>query len=180
MTIKMRAKNFDLFDGAKKGVETELNKLSGMFQEGTVFDVLFTKRDKDFKCKITVQNGRDFVRSEELGKTVEFALNNAVNTLKKRVRKVKSMKITKKRGNAALSETIDDKDYSISMSEEELIDFDIEKRKSIKLDIMTEEEAILYLESLNHAFYVFKNREKSGRVCIVYKRNVGYGILETN
>ena len=76
MTIKMRAKNFDLFDGAKKGVETELNKLSGMFQEGTVFDVLFTKRDKDFKCKITVQNGRDFVRSEELGKTVEFALNS--------------------------------------------------------------------------------------------------------
>lgn len=180
MTIKMRAKNFDLFDGAKKGVETEINKISDMFNPDTVFDVLFTKREKDFKCKITVQNGRDFVRSEEIGKTVEFALNNAVSTLKKRVRKVKSMRITKKRGNSAISETFEDRDYSISMSDEELIDFDIEKRKSIKLDCVTEDEAILNLEALNHSFYVFKNKERKGKICIVYKRNVGYGILETN
>ena len=129
MTIKLRAKNFELLDGVKKGVDKELTKISGMFNPDTVFDVLFTKRDKDYKCKITVQNGRDFVRSEEIGKTVEFSLNNAISTLKKRVRKVKSMKITKKRGNMAISETFEDRDYSISVSEEELIDFNLDANK---------------------------------------------------
>jgi len=177
MTIKMRAKNFDLFDGAKKGVEKELDKIKNMFHEDTVFDVLFTKRDKDFKCKITVQRGRDFVRSEEIGKTVEFALNNAVSTLKKRVRKVKSMKITKKRGNETINDEYVDKDLTMELG---FVDFDIEKRKSIKLECISEEEALLNLEALNHSFYLFKNKDKSGKISLVYRRNDSYGIIEVN
>ena len=89
------------------------------------------------------------------------------------------MKITKKRGNSAIN--IKNVNITEEIEEEEnLIDFKIERRKFIELDEISEEEAILALESLNHSFYIFKNRDLNNKVCVVYRRNVGYGVIETN
>ena len=179
MNIKFRAKNFTLTDGAKEAIDKKLSKIMGMFNEDTVFDVYILKREKDYKCEIKVQKVKDFVRSEETGRTIEFSVDNAINNLKKRVRKVKSMKITKKRGNSAIN--IKNVNITEEIEEEEnLIDFKIERRKFIELDEISEEEAILALESLNHSFYIFKNRDLNNKVCVVYRRNVGYGVIETN
>lgn len=180
MNIRFRAKNFSLTDGAKAAIDKKLTAIWGMFHEDTVFDVYIVKREKDYKCEIKVQRGKDFIRSEELGRTIEYSVDNAINTLKKRVRKVKSMKITKKRGNETLK-SLNNSVVGVDLEEdEEFIDFKIERRKFIELEDMTEEEAILKLESLNHAFYLFKNKDLSNKVCLVYRRNVGYGLLETN
>ena len=176
-----RAKNFNFTDGAKAAIDAKLTAIWGMFHEDTMFDIYVIKRDKDYKCEIKVQRGKDFIRSEETGKTIEFAVDNAINTLKKRVRKVKSMKITKKRGNETLkainSANID---VDIDDTEDELIDMKIERRKFIALDEVTEDEAVLALESLNHDFYLFRNKDLDNKVCVVYRRNVGYGLLETD
>lgn len=181
MNIKFRAKNFNFTDGAKAAIDAKLTAIWGMFHEDTMFDIYVIKRDKDYKCEIKVQRGKDFIRSEETGKTIEFAVDNAINTLKKRVRKVKSMKITKKRGNETLkainSANID---VDIDDTEDELIDMKIERRKFIALDEVTEDEAVLALESLNHDFYLFRNKDLDNKVCVVYRRNVGYGLLETD
>lgn len=181
MNIKFRAKNFNFTDGAKAAIDAKLTAIWGMFHEDTMFDIYVIKRDKDYKCEIKVQRGKDFIRSEEIGKTIEFAVDNAINTLKKRVRKVKSMKITKKRGNETLkainSANID---VDIDDTEDELIDMKIERRKFIALDEVTEDEAVLALESLNHDFYLFRNKDLDNKVCVVYRRNVGYGLLETD
>lgn len=183
MNIKFRTKNFNLTDGAKTAIDKKLSAIWGMFHEDTVFNVYIVKRDKDYKCEIKVQRGKDFVRSEETGKTIEFAVENAISTLKKRVRKVKSMKITKKRGNAALSlKAIENSNIDVDLDapeDEELIDMKIERRKFISMDEMTEDEAILALESLNHSFYLFRNKDLDNKVCVVYRRNIGYGLLET-
>ena len=181
MNIKFRAKNFNFTDGAKIAIDNKFNAISGMFHEDTIFNVYIVKRDKDYKCEIKVQRGKDFIRSEETGKTIEFAVDNAINTLKKRFRKVKSMKITKKRGNEPLK-SLNDADVNVDIDEttEELIDFKVERRKFISMDEMTEDEAILALESLNHSFYLFRNKDLDNKVCVVYRRNVGYGLLETD
>ena len=181
MNIKFRTKNFNLTDGARAAIDKKLTAILGMFHEDTVFNVYIVKRDKDYKCEIKVQRGKDFVRSEETGKTIEFAVDNAISTLKKRVRKVKSMKITKKRGNETLSsKAIENEDINVDLEDEELIDMKIERRKFIPMEEMTEDEAILALESLNHAFYLFRNKDLDNKVCVVYRRNVGYGLLETD
>ena len=104
-------------------------------------------------------------------------MNNAVSTLKKRVRKVKSMKITKKRGNETINDEYVDKDLTLELG---FVDFEIVKRKSIKLECVSEEEALLNLEALNHSFYLFKNKDKSGRISLIYRRNDSYGIIEVN
>ena len=84
MNIRFRAKNFSLTDGAKAAIDTKLTAIWGMFHEDTVFDVYIVKREKDYKCEIKVQRGKDFIRSEELGRTIEYSVDNAINTLKKR------------------------------------------------------------------------------------------------
>ena len=44
---------------------------------------------------------------------------------------------------------------------------------------MSEEEAVLQMNLLDHDFFIFKN-VNSGNIDIVYKRNDGnYGIIET-
>ena len=63
---------------------------------------------------------------------------------------------------------------------EELIDMKIERRKFIDMGEMSEDEAILALESLNHSFYLFRNKDLDNKVCVVYRRDVGYGLLETD
>ena len=129
MNIKFRAKNFNFTDGAKVAIDQKLTSIWGMFHEDTMFDIYIIKRDKDYKCEIKVQRGKDFIRSEETGKTIEFAVDNAINTLKKRVRKVKSMKITKKRGNETLkSINTSNINVDIDDTEDELVDMGHQRR----------------------------------------------------
>lgn len=178
MSIKVRAKNFDLLDGLKEGTYAELEKISDLFHSDTVFDVLFVRVNKEYKCEIKVQRGHDFIRSEEKGKTAEFALLNSVNTLKKRMYKLKNLLITKKRKNLVINQdvvVVEDTDYV-----ENLLENSIQKRKYYDLKVLTEEEAIINLESLDHDFYIFKNKDIEGKTCVLYRRNLGYGLIETN
>lgn len=183
MISTFRTKNFDLTENAKMIINSKLEKISNIFNDDTIFNLYVLKRDKDYKCEIKVQNGRDFVRSEETGRTLERAIDNTILTLKKRTRKIKSMRITKKRGNDAIKmkESKNDLDETIeSMDDVELKDYKIERRKYFEVDSKTEEEAILGIESLNHSFYIFKNKDLNDKICIVYRRNVGYGLIETD
>ena len=51
------------------------------------------------------------------------------------------------------------------------------KRKTIEMKPMSEEEAILQMNLLDHAFYIFKEAE-SNEVAVVYRRNdEKYGII---
>ena len=55
----------------------------------------------------------------------------------------------------------------------------IVKRKKVEVKPMSEEEAILQMELLEHQFYIFKDAE-TNKVAVVYKRKEGdYGIIES-
>jgi|GEM_PF-799031 len=56
---------------------------------------------------------------------------------------------------------------------------DVIKRKTFKIEPLSEEEAIENMNKLGHNFYVFLNAD-TDTICMVYKRkNNGYGIIET-
>lgn len=174
MNVKFRAKGFEFTDGAKAAITDKLANISNMFNLDTVFDVCIVKRDKDYKCEIKVQRGKDFIRSEEIGRTIEFSVDNSIGELKRRARKLKAIKISKKR--VSVEDTVLSSEVE---AEESVTNFNVERYKSVKLLAMTEEEAILELEALNHSFFIFKNKENKGRTCVVYRRETGYGIIET-
>lgn len=184
MVIRFRVKNFDLTAGAREKISNKLNKLSDMFHPDSILDVYILKRDNDYKCEIKTQRGKEFIRSEEKGKTIEYSVDNAINTLKKRVRKVKAIKITKKRygGSVNSLKDIHIEDEVLNMAELEMdlensIDFKVERRKFLNPESISEDEAAFQLELLNHSFYIFRNKDLQDKICVLYRREIGYGLI---
>ena len=61
---------------------------------------------------------------------------------------------------------------------EEQADFEVVKHKKFNLRPMSEEEAILQMNMLEHTFFMFRNA-KTGEINVVYKRDDGnYAVLE--
>ena len=55
----------------------------------------------------------------------------------------------------------------------------IEVYKTVVCDQLTEAEAIEYMETVGHDFFLFKNSEKENHFCVLYRRYDGsYGLLE--
>lgn len=173
MNINLRAEGFKLKDGVRLALDKKLTVIDEVLPNGNAYDVYIKTTDNgNYKCEIRVQNGKEFIRSEAEGTRIEFAINNAVKLLKKRVYKLKTMKIEKKRKHFAEEATI----------QLETLDLEIEKEgikriKNIEASLMTEVDAILELESLNHSFYIFRNADKDDALCVLYARGIGYGLI---
>ena len=52
---------------------------------------------------------------------------------------------------------------------------DIQRKKNIQLQMMTDDEAIVQMEMLGHSFFVYL--APNGQTCVIYKRGKGYGQL---
>lgn len=173
MKIKLRAEGFKLRDGVMVGLENKLGAIDSLFPEGTLYDVLIkTTNNSAYKCEIKVQNGRDFIRSEAEGSRVEYSINNTIKILKKRVHKLKTMRIDKKRKHFA-----EDVNLETELDLDSVPISDIKRTKYIEASAMTESDAIFEIEALNHSFYVFRNVDKDCLLSVLYRRESGYGLL---
>ena len=52
---------------------------------------------------------------------------------------------------------------------------DVTRKKSITLNVMTDDEAIVQMEMLGHSFFVYLGID--GETKVIYKRKKGYGVL---
>lgn len=175
MKIKLRAEGFKLKDGVMIGLENKLGVIDSLLPEGILYDVLIkTTNNNAYKCEIKVQRGEDFIRSEAQGSRIEYAINNSIKILKKRVYKLKTMKIDKKRKHFA-EDVIFDEDLDLDLDSVPVSD--IKRFKYIEASVMPESDAIFELEALNHSFYVFRNANKDCLLSVLYRRETDYGLL---
>lgn len=147
--------------------------------ESAEFDVTLAKKKDGYKCDITVVNVGSFIRGEARADRIEPVVDMAVDDLKRKLRKLKTFLVDKKRKGgideiakavAPLDDvTMDDFDQFDSSS------VDIKRRKSISPNMMTDDEAIVQMEMLGHSFFVYLGLD--GETKIIYKREKGYGLL---
>ena len=127
------------------------------------------------KVEVTIPLKTVILRAEETRDDLYAAIDVVVDKLERQIRKNKTKLQSKK------MKEIFSKDFmfeSIEKVEEENVD-KIVKRKKVEVKPMSEEEAILQMELLEHQFYIFKDAE-TNNVAVVYKRNEGnYGIIES-
>ena len=127
------------------------------------------------KVEVTIPLKTVILRAEETRDDLYAAIDVVVDKLERQIRKNKTKLQSKK------MKEIFSKDFmfeSIEKVEEENAD-KIVKRKKVEVKPMSEEEAILQMELLEHQFYIFKDAE-TNNVAVVYKRNEGnYGIIES-
>ncbi len=178
--INITARGFDLLQGTKNGIESELKRIEKMLPESANFDVTLTKEKDGYKCDITVKHIGSFIRGEARAERIEPVVDAAVDDLKRKLRKLKTFFVDKKRkgGIDEIADSIESISDEVSMDDFDEVYYssvDITRTKSISPDMMTDDEATVQMEMLGHSFFVYLGI--NGETKIVYKRKNGYGVL---
>ena len=172
MKLTVYGKQLTVRESLKLLIEKKLSKFDKFFGQDTEADVTCKARKGVKIIEITIVYGGTTFRSEEESDTFITALDRAIEGLERQIRKNKTRleKIMKK--GAFVIEEDDDDEF---IEEEE---FSI-REKTYPPKPMSAKEAILQMNLLGHAFFVFLNDE-SNETCVVYKRKDGaYGLINT-
>lgn len=178
--INITARGFDLRQGTKDGIAKELTRIEKMLPKSASFDVTLAKVKDGYKCDITVINVGSFIRGEAIAERIEPVIDMAVDDLKRKLRKLKTYLVDKKRkgGIDELADAFAPLEEDITMDNFEDYDsstVEIKRKKNISLNMMTDDEAIVQMEMLGHSFFVYLGVD--GETKIVYQRGKGYGLL---
>lgn len=174
MQFNIRGKKLEVTEALKSYIEEKLGRLNKYFEEpdNITASVLMKLNGKQQVVEVTINTHGLILRGEEANKDLYASIDLVADKIERQIRKNKT-KIRKKVSKESI------KDFKFV--EEDVIEEEqnIVKRKIIDMKPMSEEEAILQMELLDHDFFVYKTVE-DGKINVVYKRKDGnYGIIET-
>lgn len=171
MKIDIRGDNLKVTEEIKTQIESKLKKFDRYFTkpEEITAKVVVRTRTNEEVIEITIQTPKFTLRAETSHDELYAALNLTIDKLAKQMNK------NKKKMHERYKEDI----KLILEDEIEEETLKINKRKKLELKPMSEQEAILQLELIDHDFYIFKNIDTDS-ICVIYKRHgSSYGIIET-
>ncbi len=154
-----------------QAVEKKLHKFDKFFGDDTTAYVTCKARKGVKIMEITISYGGTMFRAEEESDTFITAMDRVVESLERQIRKNKTRLLkTVKSGAFEIVDPEDDDEFD----EEEHLHI---RTKTYTTRPMNTEEAVLQMNLLGHAFFVFYS-DDVGAVCAVYKRkDGGYGLL---
>lgn len=172
MEIIIRGDKIKITEAMKDYLKEKLGKLEKYLEnsEETRVTVVVKVRNIDQIVEITIPLKTLVLRSEETQDDFYKAVDKTIDKLERQIRKNKTKisKHNKINNNFKLA--------SIEEEEEENKD-KIIRRKTVSVKPMSEEEAILQLELLDHTFYMYIDSD-TNKVSVVYKRKNGdYGVM---
>lgn len=175
--INITARGFELKQGAKDGIEKELKRVEKMLPDTATFDATLSKTVAGYQCDITVKNTGSFIRGEAVAEKIEPSIDYAVDDLKRKLRKLKTSLVDKKRksGIDILANAMDELGAEDEMLDEDMPSNEIKRVKHVTLQMMTDDEAIVQMEMLGHSFFVYMGED--GETKLIYARKKGYGLL---
>lgn len=175
MRYTITGRNIEVTQGLKDAVEEKLAKLDRYFADDTLAKVSLSVQRADQKIEITIPTKLGLIRAEETTTDMYSSIDLAIDLIEKQIKKYKSKLIDKKQSAQSFSQAF------FSETSDDVLDDDalkIVKVKKFAIKPMDPEEAVLQMEMLGHAFFVFLNSETEN-VNVVYKRKNGtYGIIE--
>ncbi len=151
--------------------EKKLQKFDKFFKDEAEATITLSKK-RNLEClELMISANGTLFRSEESDATFQNALDRAIDTIERQIRKNKTRLERKFKGS-----TFDVSAFVGDDVTDEEGEFDI-RVKTFSFKPMSVEEAILQMNLLEHMFFVFTNME-SEEVNVVYKRkNGGYGLI---
>ena len=172
MKFTVRGEKIEVTNSIRDYVIEKLSKMDKYFDtpEEVSVKVNFSVRGREQKVEVTITCKGYDLRAEVSHSDMYAAIDLVIDKLETQMRKYKSKLMSRER--------------AIIVYEDALIEDDefeaIVKRKKVFLKPMDENEAIVQMELLGHAFYIYKDIETS-KVNVLYKRYDGtYGLIETN
>lgn len=171
MNIKFIGRKIEVTQGLKDYSEKRLQRIEKFFPETADITATFSVQKDNHTAEFTVYYESMIFRAEISNNDMYAAIDKAVDVLERQIRKQKT-RLEKRLKTGAF-----DTEMPVSDIEEEK-EFKIVKIKKYENKPMSTEEAILQMNLLGHAFYIFNNSQTSDK-CVVYKRKDGdYGLIE--
>jgi putative sigma-54 modulation protein len=171
MRIKIVAKNFPVSENFKEMAQKKLGKLERYLAPETDAQLVVSAMGPNrYSVEVTMPLGSSTLRGEEVADDLFSAVESIVDKLERQIQRHRT-KLQKRLRPHAMED----------MAPEELPAEDtlqIVRMKRFDLKPMDVEEAILQMDLLGHAFFIFLS-SATQKVSVVYKRKDGrYGLIE--
>ncbi|MGN1404432.1 MAG: ribosome hibernation-promoting factor, HPF/YfiA family [Ruminococcus sp.] len=170
MKITITAKKMQIPQNFTEYAENRLNsKLDKFFGEEAEAKITMANHKNLIVIELTVTYNNMIYRAEQSAVDKEDALDASVDKIIRQIRKNKT-RVEKKLKEAAFVDMLEE---PIAEAEHEVV-----RHKKFVMHAMDLDEAILQMDLLGHAFFMFTNAN-TGEVNVVYKRSDGkYAVLE--
>ncbi len=174
MKFNIHGKKMEVTEPIKNYIEAKIGKLDKYFDnpDEITATVVVKVRGIEQIVETTIPTKTVILRGEESHKDLYAAIDLVSEKIERQIRKNKTK--MKKAIKNSIADFNFDFETDIKEEEDKIV-----KRKKIETKPMSEEEAILQMNLLDHSFFVFKN-SNGDSIDIIYKRKDGnYGIIET-
>ncbi len=175
MKITFVGRHMSVPEDLKALLDKKLSKFDRYFNDEADATVTFSRKRNRENIEITISAGGTLFRCETDDETFRNAIDHAIDTIDRQIRKNKT-RLAKRLRPDAFASAVDA--LPVDMAEEEPEDAEfVIRRKSFQLKPMSVEEAILQMNLLGHEFFVFSDAD-TDEVCVVYARRDGdYGLI---
>jgi len=180
MNYIIRGENIEVTQAIREYVEKKIAKLNRYFDTPPTSDVhvnLSVYNDEQ-QIEVTIPMPNLLLRAEEQNPDLYAATDLVVDKLERQIRKHKTKVNRKFRQEGSMKHIFAELEKEASQVEEDSDDIEIVRTKRFNLKPMDSEEAVLQMDMLGHAFFVFTNAETND-TNVVYRRKDGtYGLIE--
>ncbi|PWU69283.1 MULTISPECIES: ribosome hibernation-promoting factor, HPF/YfiA family [Gracilibacillus] len=184
MKYNIRGENVEVTGAIKEYVERKIGKLERYFDSTPTSDVNvnISVYNEEQQIEVTIPMTNLLLRAEEQHMDLYAAIDLVVDKLERQIRKHKTKVNRKFRQQGAPKHVFAEleKEAVLTKEQDEFDDDEIEIVRTKRFDLkpMDSEEAVLQMDMLGHAFFVFENAI-TGNTNVVYKRRDGrYGLIE--
>lgn len=184
MKYNIRGENVEVTNAIREYVEKKIGKLERYFDTPPTSDVNvnISVYNEEQQIEVTIPMTNLLLRAEEQHLDLYAAIDLVVDKLERQIRKYKTKVNRKFRQQGAPKHVFAELEKEAMQANEQdddsEDDIEIVRTKRFNLKPMDSEEAVLQMDMLGHAFFVFED-SVSGNTNVVYKRRDGkYGLIE--
>lgn len=172
MNIIITGRQMNLTEAMKDSVELKLERLEKYFNDEVSPKVTVSNSKNKTKVEVTIPVKGTVIRAQSVDYDFYSTVDEVVNKLGRQLRKHRT-KLMNKGHDSIRFENIELIENQESQSHGIIV-----KRKTFDYTPMSEEEAILQMEMLDHTFFIFTN-SANDKISVLYKRDDdNYGIIE--
>jgi putative sigma-54 modulation protein len=182
MKYIIRGENLEVTEAIHDYVEKKVDKLKRYFDTPPTSDVhvKLSVYNNEQRIEVTIPMKDLLLRGEVHHQDLYAAIDLVVDKLERQIRKYKTKVNRKSRQEGSPKHVFAELEKEARNSKSDSDEIEVVRTKRFNLKPMDSEEAILQMDMLDHAFFVFTNAV-SGDTNVVYRRKDGrYGLIEPN
>lgn len=185
MEIQVTGRRLTVSEPLRQYAEEKIGNSMKVFDiDPLVAEVVLTKEKnpaiaRPAVCEVTMTARGHIIHVEEREEDMYAAIDVASAKVLRQLRKYKTRVVDRKvRAEGETIRETESSDVDFDALMDELSDDAVVRVKEIEFEPLTEEEALVKIDLLDHDFFAYTDRD-SGHVCVLYRRdNGGYGLLK--